>query len=163
MPPPQTLLDTRYVLWYNIEQMTDCEQMLITPGVKMKSALVDLSTSKVTVTQTSAELLKRFLGGRGLGAKLLFDSVGPDVDPLSPENYLIFTTGPLTGTPWPTSARLRPPSRHFQIPSHGHLRLRQQRRLFRGRAAPRRLRCSHRYRTGRAAGHPACRRRRGEH
>jgi len=72
----------------------------------MKSALINLSTSKVTIAPTSAELLKRFLGGRGLGAKLLFDSVGPDVAPLSPDNYLIFTTGPLTGTPWPTSARL---------------------------------------------------------
>jgi aldehyde:ferredoxin oxidoreductase len=41
-----------------------------------------------------------------LGAKLLFDLVGPDVEPLSPDNYLIFTAGPLAGTPWPTSARL---------------------------------------------------------
>ncbi len=72
----------------------------------MKSALINLSTSQVTITQTPADLLKKFLGGRGLGAKLLFDTVGPGVDPLSPENHLIFTTGLLTGTPWPTSARL---------------------------------------------------------
>ncbi len=44
--------------------------------------------------------------GGGLGAKLLFDLVGPDVEPLSAGNYLIFTAGPLAGTPWPTSARL---------------------------------------------------------
>ncbi len=71
-----------------------------------KTALVDLSTSSVTSTETPTDLLRRFLGGRGLGAKLLFDHVGPDVDPLSPENYLIFTAGLLAGTPWPTSARL---------------------------------------------------------
>jgi aldehyde:ferredoxin oxidoreductase len=70
------------------------------------TALVDLSASRVTITETSVDLLRQFLGGRGLGAKLLFDHVGPDVDPLSPENYLIFTSGLLAGTPWPTSARL---------------------------------------------------------
>lgn len=71
-----------------------------------KTALINLSTSDVTITETPPDLLKRFLGGRGLGAKLLYDRVGPTVDPLSPENYLIFTTGPLAGSPWPTSARL---------------------------------------------------------
>jgi aldehyde:ferredoxin oxidoreductase len=71
-----------------------------------KTALIDLSTSKITITETPAQLLRQFLGGRGLGAKLLYDHVGPGVEPLSPENYLIFTTGPFAGTPWPTSARL---------------------------------------------------------
>ncbi|MGE5376505.1 MAG: aldehyde ferredoxin oxidoreductase family protein, partial [Bacteroidota bacterium] len=43
--------------------------------------------------------------GRGLGARLLWDLVGPEVDPLSPENVLIFTNGPLTGTGYQTSNR----------------------------------------------------------
>jgi aldehyde:ferredoxin oxidoreductase len=72
----------------------------------MKTALVDLSASEVEVLETSPEVLRQFLGGRGLGAKLLYERVGPEVDPLSPENILIFTAGPLSGTPWPTSARL---------------------------------------------------------
>jgi aldehyde:ferredoxin oxidoreductase len=71
-----------------------------------KTAFVNLSTGEVAVTETDAADLRRFLGGRGLGAKLLFDRVGPEVDPLSPDNLLIFTAGPLTGTPWPTSSRL---------------------------------------------------------
>lgn len=71
-----------------------------------KTAFVDLTTGRVTVEQTPEDLVRRFIGGRGLGAKLLFDLVGPEVDPLSPDNYLIFTAGPLAGTPWPTSARL---------------------------------------------------------
>ena len=72
----------------------------------MKTATVDLTTSRIEITETSAEDLRQFLGGRGLGAKLLYERAGPDVEPLSPENCLIFTAGPLTGTPWPTSARL---------------------------------------------------------
>ena len=72
----------------------------------MKTATIDLSTSRVEIVETPAETLRQFLGGRGLGAKLLFDLVGPEVEPLSPGNYLIFTAGPLAGTPWPTSARL---------------------------------------------------------
>ena len=71
-----------------------------------KTALIDLSTEKITVTETPVALLEQFLGGRGVGAKLLYDLVGPNVEPLAPENYLIFTAGPLAGTPWPTSARL---------------------------------------------------------
>jgi len=71
-----------------------------------KTATIDLTTSRVTLTETSPDLLRRFLGGRGLGAKLLYDLVGPEIDPLGPQNYLIFTAAPLTGTPWPTSARL---------------------------------------------------------
>jgi aldehyde:ferredoxin oxidoreductase len=41
---------------------------------------------------------KDFVGGRGLGVRILYDAVGPDTDPLGPENVLVFATGPLTGT-----------------------------------------------------------------
>jgi len=51
------------------------------------------------------EMARLFIGGRGLGARLLWDLVGPDVDPLSTENVLIFTNGPLTGTGYQTSNR----------------------------------------------------------
>ncbi|MCX7708079.1 MAG: aldehyde ferredoxin oxidoreductase family protein [Anaerolineae bacterium] len=71
-----------------------------------RTAFVDLTTGRVTIEQTPEDLERRFIGGRGLGAKLLYDLVGPEVDPFGPENYLIFTAGPLAGTPWPTSARL---------------------------------------------------------
>jgi aldehyde:ferredoxin oxidoreductase len=72
----------------------------------MKTATVNLSTSRVEIVETPVETLRQFLGGRGLGAKLLFDRVGPEVEPLLPDNVLIFTAGPLAGTPWPTAARL---------------------------------------------------------
>ena len=71
-----------------------------------KSAYINLSTGEINIIETDPEALRLFLGGRGLGAKLLYDLVGPGVKPLSPENVLIFTAGPLAGSPWPTSSRL---------------------------------------------------------
>ena len=71
-----------------------------------KTATIDLTTGHITVAETAPELLRDYLGGRGLGARLLYDLVGPEVDPLGPDNYLIFTAAPLAGTPWPTSARM---------------------------------------------------------
>lgn len=46
-----------------------------------------------------------FLGGSGLAAKILFEETGPQTDPLSPDNVLIFANGPLTGTGVPCSGR----------------------------------------------------------
>ena len=71
-----------------------------------KSAFVNLTTGGVRIEETNRDDLRRFLGGRGLGAKLLFELVGPDVDPLSPENILAFIAGPFTGSSWPTASRL---------------------------------------------------------
>lgn len=70
-----------------------------------KTALVNLSNESIEIKKTDPDLLSRFLGGRGLGAKLLFDMVGTEIAPLDPQNCLIFTTGPFSGTPWPTSSR----------------------------------------------------------
>ena len=71
----------------------------------MKTAYVDLSPGTIRVVPTDPDLLERFLGGRGLGAALLFRHLADPSDPLSPENPLIFATGPLTGTPWPAGTR----------------------------------------------------------
>lgn len=71
-----------------------------------KTAWIDLTSKTIEIQETSVEYLKQFIGGRGIGAKILYDHVGPGVDPLSPENYLIFSSAPLSGTAWPTSARL---------------------------------------------------------
>lgn len=46
-----------------------------------------------------------FLGGSGLGVRILWDYLRPDLDPLDPENPLLFITGPLTGTAGPTTGR----------------------------------------------------------
>jgi aldehyde:ferredoxin oxidoreductase len=66
---------------------------------------IDLNTQTYKVYALDMEMARLYIGGRGLGARLLWDMVGPDVDPLSPENVLIFTNGPLTGTGYQTSNR----------------------------------------------------------
>ena len=66
---------------------------------------VNLATGGVVTYPLDMEMARQFLGGRGLGARLLWDEVGPDVDPLSPGNVLIFTAGPLTATGYQTSNR----------------------------------------------------------
>jgi aldehyde:ferredoxin oxidoreductase len=50
------------------------------------------------VEDLDQDLAKDYIGGRGLASKMLYDEIDPAVDPLSPENKLIFATGPLTGT-----------------------------------------------------------------
>lgn len=49
--------------------------------------------------------LKEYIGGRGLADRYLYEEMDPKVDPYSPDNKLIFATGPLTGTPVPCGAR----------------------------------------------------------
>ncbi|HDL60200.1 MAG TPA: aldehyde ferredoxin oxidoreductase [candidate division WOR-3 bacterium] len=66
---------------------------------------INLSTGKIKKEDIPENLLKKFIGGRGLASKYLYDEIDPTVDPLSPDNKLIFTTGPLTGTPAPTGGR----------------------------------------------------------
>jgi len=57
---------------------------------------IDLTTGRSQVQDVTEEV-RRFLGGRGLGAKLLWDRVPPGADPLSPENVLYLGIGPLSG------------------------------------------------------------------
>lgn len=66
---------------------------------------IDLTTRAIKTCALDENMARLFLGGRGLGARMLWDEVGPQVDPLSPENVLIFTVGPLTATGYQTSNR----------------------------------------------------------
>ncbi|NPV71879.1 MAG: aldehyde ferredoxin oxidoreductase family protein [Firmicutes bacterium] len=66
---------------------------------------VDLTTGKVTKDQISQDVIRLYLGGRGLGARLLLDYLKPGTDPLAPENVLMFISGPLTGTPAPGAGK----------------------------------------------------------
>jgi len=66
---------------------------------------IDLSKKKISSQPLTNEQAELFLGGRGLGAEILFRELPRGIDPLSPENKLIFATGPLTGTGAPTSGR----------------------------------------------------------
>lgn len=74
-------------------------------GYQGKILRIDLSKGVSTVENLDLELAKKFVGGRGLGTKLFVDEVSPSIEPFSPENKILFATGPLTGTPTPTGGR----------------------------------------------------------
>jgi aldehyde:ferredoxin oxidoreductase len=66
---------------------------------------IDLSTGTATEVPLSADVLRRFLGGVGLGTYLLHVESRPGLDPLSADVPLVFSLSPLVGTPLTTSAK----------------------------------------------------------
>lgn len=75
-------------------------------GYTGKLLYVNLSRESYEVKELSQEHVKKYLGGKGLAAKILYDNLKPGQDPLGPENLLVFATGPLTGTLAPTAGRM---------------------------------------------------------
>jgi aldehyde:ferredoxin oxidoreductase len=71
-------------------------------GYAGRILLIDLSTGKTTVEPLNEEYAKKYIGGIGLGMRLYLDHSKAGVDPFSPDNPLILTTGPISGTMWPT-------------------------------------------------------------
>jgi len=65
---------------------------------------VDLSSGSITHVPTM-DYADRFLGGRGIAAKIYWDEVSPEVKAFDPENRLIFATGPLAGIPGLSASR----------------------------------------------------------
>ncbi len=68
-------------------------------GYMGKILFVDLSDGKIWDEPLDDDLCKNYIGGYGLGAKIIFDRQKPGVDPLGPDAMIGFVTGPLTGTP----------------------------------------------------------------
>ncbi len=66
---------------------------------------VDLSHHAIVTHPTEPALARRFLGGRGLNVKRLYDEVPTHTDGLAPENKVIFGVGPLVGSLFPGSSR----------------------------------------------------------
>jgi len=67
---------------------------------------VDLSSGKIEKEPLSEKLRLNYIGGRGINSRILYDSVGPEVEPLSAENTLIFGTGTVVGTVAPSAGRI---------------------------------------------------------
>ena len=78
--------------------------MMVLPGYG-RILDVDLSTGSIQKKEMDPCFAEGYIGGMGFGCKILYDQVGTNVDPLSPENILIFANGPLTGTRTPCSGR----------------------------------------------------------
>ena len=87
---------------------------------------VDLSQEKIWTEPVPEEWIRKFVGSRGINAKILWDTLKPGIDPLSPENTLIFGTGTLSGTFAPTSGRTtvtcKSPTTHLYLKTNvgGH-------------------------------------------
>ena len=69
----------------NLKERAYCDRIL----------RVNLTTGEITVTPLPADVMPLLLGGKGLGAWLLYTEQSAGVDPLGPDNHLIFHNGPL--------------------------------------------------------------------
>ncbi|MFW9847458.1 MAG: aldehyde ferredoxin oxidoreductase family protein [Candidatus Thorarchaeota archaeon] len=74
-------------------------------GWNGKILWIDLTTKETTEEALDPEIYEEFIGGKGLGAYLLYRELEAGVDPLGPENVLLFMTGPLQGLPAPNVGR----------------------------------------------------------
>lgn len=63
---------------------------------------IDLSTGKTETEPLKEEMAKKYVGGIGLGMRLLLEHSKPGIDPFNPENPLILATGPISGSMGPT-------------------------------------------------------------
>ncbi len=77
----------------------------MTRGYTGKVLHIDLDSGESGVEELNMNDAKMFIGGKGLGAKLLWDLTEKGIDPLGPHNPLMFVTGPLNGLTVPTSGR----------------------------------------------------------
>jgi len=90
------------------------------PGYQNRILRVNLTDRTFKEEPLSEGLIHDYIGGRGFGAKLLYDDLKPKVDPLGEENELIFISGPLGGTTAQSFSRgkvfLSPPLRAGTLP-----------------------------------------------
>lgn len=74
-----------------------------TDGYTGRILRVDLTSGQISEEQFDPQYLRQFVGGTGLGAKILYDEVPAGVEPFDPQNRIIFASGPLGGTRAPGS------------------------------------------------------------
>lgn len=74
-------------------------------GAYRKMLKVDLSERRIEAVEISRDLWRNWLGGRGLGTKLLFDATNPGYDPLDNSAPLFIITSPLIGTLAPGTSK----------------------------------------------------------
>lgn len=74
-------------------------------GYAGKIAFVDLTSGEIKTETLAQELARKYIGGQGLGARILFEHQKKGLDPLGADSFIGFTAGPLTGTKVPTGGR----------------------------------------------------------
>lgn len=71
-----------------------------------KMLVVDLSSKKIEEKKLPSEWMEKYFGQKGLGTRILMEDIDPSIDPLSPENELVFTPAVMTGTIVSCTAKL---------------------------------------------------------
>ncbi len=74
-------------------------------GYAGKILEVNLSLGKASVRELTPDFAKKYIGGIGFDAAILYNELPPGADPLGEDNILVFGVGTLVGTPFPTAAR----------------------------------------------------------
>ncbi|MBS3814047.1 aldehyde ferredoxin oxidoreductase family protein [Candidatus Bipolaricaulota bacterium] len=74
--------------------------------MKLRLLRVDLSARNSEVEELDQSVIEKYVGGRGLSSKLIWDEVEKGTDPLGPGNKLVMAGGPLTGLPVPSSGKM---------------------------------------------------------
>jgi aldehyde:ferredoxin oxidoreductase len=90
--------------WEKIERKSSRRKSVIS-GYMGKLLFGNLSSGKISEEELDEKMARQYLGGYGLGARIIYSRQQAGVDPLGPENTLGFVTGPFTGTAVPTGAR----------------------------------------------------------
>lgn len=75
-------------------------------GYAGKILRINLADKTSKEEELPLEVARDVIGGAGFGIKYLFDEVKPDTDPLGPDNKLIYSIGPFTGTTIPCASRM---------------------------------------------------------
>lgn len=94
-------------------------------GYAGKILFVDLTSGKIREEALTIEDAKTWLGGMGIGTKLLYEMTRPGIDPLGPENVLTFSIGPWAGTIVPGAAKCvitakSPLTKAYGVSTAGH-------------------------------------------
>jgi len=84
-------------------------------GWSGKVLRVNLTDRSIISEPTFEKYGEKYIGGVGMGYKVMWDEVSPDVLPFDPENKMVFAASPLTGTEAPTSARALVVSKSPQV------------------------------------------------
>jgi aldehyde:ferredoxin oxidoreductase len=74
-------------------------------GYMGKLLFIDLTTGKISTETPPEKMYREYIGGTGLGVRILYERMPPGADPLGPDNILGFVTGPLTATDAPGAGR----------------------------------------------------------
>lgn len=75
-------------------------------GYAGKGLVVDLTHKTIFKSESDEDIMRKYIGGRALGIKMLIDEMPANADPLGPDNPIILLTGPITGAITPGSCKL---------------------------------------------------------